>query len=93
MLFIFDMGGVVTNTFRMDSIYNKLNLSKTEYYEICSLNNRNIGDELNIGKITTKEFWQEFNNRSRFYNSEKPILKKIINSSYVSKRDLVKHDI
>ena len=73
MLFIFDMGGVVTNTFRMDSIYNKLNLTKTEYYDICSLEGRNIGDLLNIGKITTEEFWQEFNRRSRLYKSQNPV--------------------
>ena len=73
MLFIFDMGGVVTNTFRMDSIYNKLNLTKTEYYDICSLEGRNICDLLNIGKITTEEFWQEFNRRSRLYKSQNPV--------------------
>ena len=73
MLFIFDMGGVVTNTFRMDSIYKKLNLSRTEYLEICSMNNRNIGDLLNIGKISTEEFWQEFNRRSQLSKSENQI--------------------
>ena len=73
MLFIFDMGGVVTNTFRMDSIYKKLNLSKSEYQDICSLEGRNIGDLLNIGKITTEEFWQEFNRRSRLYKSQNPV--------------------
>ena len=63
MLFIFDMGGVVTNTFKMDSIYNKLNLSKTDFFDICKLNNQNIEHELNIGTITSAEFWQEFNKR------------------------------
>ena len=63
MLFIFDMGGVVTNTFKMDSIYNKLNLSKTDFFDICKLNNRNIEHELNIGNISSAEFWKEFNNR------------------------------
>ena len=62
MLFIFDMGGVVTNTFKMDSIYNKLNLSKTDFFDICKLNN-NIEHELNIGNISSAEFWKEFNNR------------------------------
>ena len=63
MLFIFDMGGVVTNTFKMDSIYNKLNLSKTDFFDICKLNNHNIEHELNIGNISSAEFWKEFNNR------------------------------
>ncbi len=64
MLFIFDMGGVVTNTFRMDSIYNKLNLEKSDFLNICRMGNRNIEHELNIGKIGSTEFWEEFNLRT-----------------------------
>ena len=63
MLFIFDMGGVVTNTFKMDSIYNKLKLSKADFFDICKLNNLNIEHELNIGTISSAEFWKEFNSR------------------------------
>ena len=73
MLFIFDMGGVVTNTFRMDSIYNKLNIDKKDYFEICHLENNNIDDLLNTGKITTEFFWQEFNRRTKLFMPDKNI--------------------
>lgn len=63
MLFIFDMGGVVTSTFQMDSIYKKLNISKETFLEICSLQNNNIWKDLEIGKISTENFWTEFNKR------------------------------
>ena len=70
MLFIFDMGGVVTTTFKMDSIYNKLNLSKVDFFDICKLNNRNIEQELNTGTISSSEFWNEFNARINFLKSQ-----------------------
>ena len=70
MLFIFDMGGVVTTTFKMDSIYNKLNLSKTEFFDICKLKDLNIEHELNIGTISSAQFWKEFNNRVDFLKAQ-----------------------
>lgn len=63
MLFIFDMGGVVTNTFQMDSIFNKLNMSKDDFFGICKQNGKDIWELLQIGHITIKEFWTEFNTR------------------------------
>ena len=63
MLFIFDMGGVVTNTFKMDSIYNKLNINKTDFMDICKSNNNNIWHKLETGLISANEFWNEYNNR------------------------------
>lgn len=63
MLFIFDMGGVVTNTFNINSIYKKLNLTDNQFKIICDYNNKNIWDLLTIGKITAEEFWYEFNKR------------------------------
>ncbi len=63
MLFIFDMGGVVTNTFKMDSIYNKLNISKAVFMEICKSGNNDIWHELETGIISSSEFWNEYNNR------------------------------
>ena len=63
MLFIFDMGGVVTNTFKMDSIYNKLNINKTDFMDICKTNNNNIWHKLETGLISANEFWNEYNNR------------------------------
>ena len=63
MLFIFDMGGVVTNTFKMDSIYNKLNISKSDFMNICISNNNDIWHKLETGIISANEFWNEYNNR------------------------------
>ena len=63
MLFIFDMGGVVTNTFKMDSIYNKLNISKSDFMNICKSNNNDIWHKLETGIISANEFWNEYNNR------------------------------
>ena len=63
MLFIFDMGGVVTNTFKMDSIYNKLNINKTDFMDICKSNNNNIWHKLETGLISANEFWNEYNSR------------------------------
>ena len=37
--------------------------SKTDFFDICKLNNHNIEHELNIGNISSAEFWKEFNNR------------------------------
>ena len=34
MLFIFDMGGVVTNTFTMGSLYKEINLSVADFFKI-----------------------------------------------------------
>ena len=63
MLFIFDMGGVVTNTFQMDSIYKKLNMTKDDFFGICKQNDKDIWEYLQTGEITVKEFWKEFNQR------------------------------
>lgn len=63
MLFIFDMGGVVTNTFKMDSIYNKLNISKSDFMNICKSNNNDIWHKLETGIISANEFWNEYNKR------------------------------
>lgn len=73
MLFIFDMGGVVTNTFRMDSIYKKLNMEQADFYKICRLEERNISELLNTGKITTEQFWMEFNRRTQLVMPDKNI--------------------
>lgn len=62
MLFIFDMGGVVTNTFNMNAIYDKLNLSKEDFFNICNYK-KNIWNEFETGRITTSQFWKNFNER------------------------------
>ena len=64
MLFIFDMGGVFTNTFMMDSLYNKLNISKEKFNDICRMENTDIWQLLQTGKIDSEKFWQSFSLRS-----------------------------
>ena len=66
MLFIFDMGGVVTNTFKMDSFNKKLNLTEQDFKAICSMDNTDIWQQLQTGKIQTENFWNEFNTRVGF---------------------------
>lgn len=62
MLFIFDMGGVVTNTFNMNQIYEKLNVSKEDFFNICH-QKKDIWHEFETGKINTNQFWDFFNKR------------------------------
>jgi len=61
MLFIFDMGGVVTNTFLMDSLYKELNLSVTDFFKICKYKKNNIREDFELGKLSSNEFWSNFN--------------------------------
>lgn len=63
MLFIFDMGGVVTTTFKIDSLFKKLNTNKEDFNQICSGFDKDIFHELELGKITSEQFWNEFNKR------------------------------
>ncbi|MBP5587227.1 MAG: HAD family phosphatase [Treponema sp.] len=66
MLFIFDMGGVVTTTFLMDELYKKIGITQEKFKEICC-KKRKIFDELEKGIITSVEFWREFNLRLKSY--------------------------
>lgn len=63
MLFIFDMGGVVTNTFLMAPLFKKLNITKEDFDNICSIEAENIWKKLETGKINSEQFWTEFNRR------------------------------
>ena len=72
MLYIFDMGGVVTNTFKMDSIYQKLNISKNDFSEICKKNNNDIWHKLETGLISVNQFWNEYNSRIQSIEKAKP---------------------
>ena len=72
MLFIFDMGGVVTNTFKMDSIYQKLNISKNDFSEICKKKNNDIWHKLETGIISVNQFWKEYNSRIQSIEKAKP---------------------
>ena len=71
MLFIFDMGGVVTSTFNLDALYDELKITKNQFFEICNHNcgktKKDIWDDFQAGRINTKEFWKSFNKRSKKY--------------------------
>ena len=60
MLFIFDMGGVVTPTFPLDVLTEKLGLYKNEFLKICK-ENGDIWNRLEKGFIDTRVFWDAFN--------------------------------
>ncbi|MCR5614064.1 HAD family phosphatase [Treponema sp.] len=64
MLFIFDMGGVVTTTFKMNELYKKIGITQEEFKEICC-KKRKIFDELEKGQINSSEFWAEFNKAAK----------------------------
>lgn len=66
MLFIFDMGGVVTSTFDMRRVFEKLNVSKEVFFEICRRNDDDIWLKFETGKISAQEFWEIFNARVKF---------------------------
>ena len=63
MLFIFDMGGVVTTTFKVSSMYDQLKMPEEKFKEIYKSKGYNLFDALQRGDINVKEFWKEFNNR------------------------------
>ena len=87
MLFIFDMGGVVTSTFKMDSIYEKLNISKETFFELCKYGDTNIWQELETGKILTIDFWNKFN--STIGNLQRSLL----DGTYKLNTDINVHNI
>lgn len=68
MLYIFDMGGVVTTTAGdklFKDISSKLSISYQKFMEYC--HNSSYGDLLNqldVGKISSKEFWNIFSDIS-----------------------------
>lgn len=64
MLFIFDMGGVVTTTFgAKNPMFERLGMSSEDFYTICNISDLNIWNLLQIGKISVMQFWTEFNKR------------------------------
>ena len=71
MLFIFDMGGVVTNTFLLTALYNKLNISTQDFFQICKNGSEDIWQLFQIGKIDTEQFWNKFNQRIASSTEEK----------------------
>ena len=82
MLFIFDMGGVVTTNFGKDNkMYSYLGLERPKFFEICQNikaedgSDYNIDNLLSIGKITVEEFWREFNRRIKLLGLDVPEVK------------------
>lgn len=66
MLFIFDMGGVVTTTCKLDRVYEKLNVSEQQFKEICTVsddegNTLQLLDQMEIGALSVDEFWYLYN--------------------------------
>lgn len=60
MLFIFDMGGVVTTSFQMSALYKTLNMTENEFFSVCG-EEKNIWNELQTGMLDSASFWAEFN--------------------------------
>ena len=82
MLYIFDMGGVVTTNFGADNkMYSYLGLERSKFFEICQNikaedgSDYNIDNLLSIGKITVEEFWREFNRRIKLLGLDVPEVK------------------
>ena len=63
MLFIFDMGGVVTNTFSINSLYNKLNITSEDFFKLCAQGSDDIWQLYQTGKIDALNFWDSFNQK------------------------------
>lgn len=79
MLFIFDMGGVVTTNFGADNkMYPYLGLERSKFFEICQKEKAADGSDYNIdfllgiGKISVEEFWREFNRRIKLLGLDVP---------------------
>lgn len=66
MLYIFDIGGVVTSTFDYGKVFERLGLTSDEFYKLCVINegSRDIWQELQCGWLTNDEFWALFKKAS-----------------------------
>lgn len=64
MLFIFDMGGVVTSTFSdTNQMYKELGMTSKDFFSICKKPEPDIWKQLQTGKISVAEFWNTFSKR------------------------------
>lgn len=66
MLFIFDMGGVVTSTFKMNSMYEILKMDENQFKEFYKKSGVNTYNQLQKGEITVAQFWENFNKQIQF---------------------------
>ena len=71
MLFIFDMGGVVTNTFLLTQLYKKLNITTEDFFKLCKDGQEDIWNLFQIGKLNPQQFWALFNERIAASKEEK----------------------
>ena len=71
MLFIFDMGGVVTNTFLLTQLYKKLNITTEDFFKLCSSGEQDIWNLFQTGKINPQQFWAQLNERVAASKDEK----------------------
>ena len=71
MLFIFDMGGVVTNTFSMNSLYEKLNITSEDFFKLCAQDSNDIWQLYQTGRIDAINFWKNFNEKIALSKDEK----------------------
>lgn len=71
MLFIFDMGGVVTNTFQLTRLYNKLNITSDDFFRLCASGQEDIWKLFQIGKFNPQQFWSKFNEKAAASTEER----------------------
>ncbi|MCF0243011.1 MAG: HAD hydrolase-like protein [Treponema sp.] len=64
MLYIFDIGGVVTSTFDYNQVFDRLGVTSDDFFSICKTESRNLWDELQCGWISNDEFWSVFQRTS-----------------------------
>jgi HAD superfamily hydrolase (TIGR01509 family) len=87
MLFIFDMGGVVANSSCTANICEKFGLSAQDYYSFqLDSEGRNTYQDLSLGSINAKEYWENFSLNSKIKIAEdyfKTLYSPVINESLV----------
>ncbi len=71
MLYIFDIGGVVTSTFDYNQVFERLGITGDEFYKLCKIRidsesdaERDIWEELQCGWLTNDQFWALFKKAS-----------------------------
>jgi putative hydrolase of the HAD superfamily len=88
MIFLFDMGGVVSNSTNLKNICEELNLRESEYYSFqrdsagC-----NTYQLLNKGVINVEDYWKNFSENSKIEIKTdyfKTLYKPVLNESVVS---------
>jgi len=88
MIFLFDMGGVVSNSTNMKNICKELNLRESEYYSFQRDSaGRNTYQLLNKGVINVEDYWKNFSENSKLEIKTdyfKTLYKPVLNESVVS---------